>query len=423
MPFPPTISADEALRRLPPASRVVAAPGCGTPETLLGALGRIAEELGSPVLYSGLQLGAYPFLDAAAAGHLHHRTWHPYGPARAAMRGGSVAYVPARASAVPALLDDWGTTAALVRVSPPDRNGWCSLGPSSSYVQHAVVRATHVIAEVAADVPRTVGDTGVHVSQITHLVEPEHGMCTFPSAQRDKVSDRVAEHVLALLPDAPTLQLGIGAVPEALTAFLLESDLRGVRFVGMANDAMVPLFEAGVVPWSTDPRPAVLAAELMGTATLMEFADANPAIVLRQSQISHAPRSLATIPRLVAINSAIEVDLAGQVSAEMVGDRQVSGIGGSADFVEAAFGSDGGLSIVALPSTTPDGNRSRIVRELGSPLVSLPRHTPDAVVTEHGVAWLRGRTVAERAAAVARVAHPDHRAHLSAANTDTQETP
>lgn len=414
-----TQRAADAVRRIAPGASIVAAPGCGTPETLLTALGEHADGLGRPTLYSGLQLGAYPFLPAAAAGHLRYRTWHPYGPARAALEPGKVDYVPARGSAVPALLDEWATSVALVRVSPPDRNGWCSLGPSASYVCHAVARAGLVLAEVDEQTPRTTGDSMVHVSQLDVLVDADTPACYFPAAPRDATSDRVAEHVLGLLPEAPTLQLGIGAVPEALTAFLAGSDLGAVRFVGMANDAMVPLFERGILRWSDiGDRPAISAAELMGTRTLMDFADGNPSIVMRDSRISHAPRALAAIPRLVAINSAVEVDLAGQVGSELVGRRQVSGIGGSADFVEAGFGSDGGLSVIALSSTTPDGRHSRIVRRLGADVVSLARHTPDVVVTEHGIAWLRGRTEAERTEALVAVAHPDHRAQLLA---DPQE--
>lgn len=412
MQLPPTTAATAAVRTIRSGSTIVASPGCGTPETLLAALGEAAEDLAGVSLVSGLQLGSYPFLAASRAGHLPYRTWHPYGPARAALAPGMVDYVPARASAVPDLLDQWQASVALVRVSPPDRNGWCSLGPSASYVRRAVDRADLVLAEVDPAVPRTTGETAIHVSSIGHLVEADTPMCTFPAAPRDATSDRVAAHVLALLPEGCTLQLGIGAVPEALTAFLAESDLREVRFVGMANDAMVPLFAAGITPWYTGSRPSVLAAELMGTATLMEFAHDNPAVVLQASDRSHAPRALAQLPRLIAINSAIEVDLAGQVNAELVGRRQVSGIGGSADFVEAAFGSPGGLSVVALTATTPDGRHSRLVPHLGSDVVSLTRHTPDVVVTEYGAAWLRGRTVAERARALAEVAHPDHRTAL-----------
>lgn len=407
--LPPTLSPDAAVRRLPAGAAVVAAPGCGTPETLLAALGRAADLLGRPTLYSGLQLGAYPFLDAAAAGHLAYRTWHPYGAARAALAPGRVDYVPARASAVPDLLDAWGTDAALVRVTPPDADGWCSLGPSASYVARAVERAAVVLAEVDPDLPRAHGDGRVHVSRITAFVEPEAPMCGFPAAQRDEVSDRVAAHVLGMLPESPTLQLGIGAVPEALTAFLGESGLSDVRFAGMANDAMVGLHERGVL---ADAPGAISVAELMGTEVLMDFADDNPAVEVRDSRHAHAPRVLAHVPRLVAVNSALEVDLLGQVSAELVGERQVSGIGGSLDFMEAGFGSPGGLSVVALTAASPDGRRSRIVPRLNAAAVSVGRHTPDAVVTEHGVAWLRGRTVAERAEALAAIAHPDHRSTL-----------
>lgn len=413
MGLPPTLSADAAIRLLPAGAAIVGAPGCGTPETLLTALGQAADLLRGPTLYSGLQLGAYPFLAAAAAGHLAYRTWHPYGAARAALSPGRVDYVPARGSAVPDLLDQWETSAALVRVSPPDRNGWCSLGPSASYVAHAVARADVVLAEVDPATPRTVGDSMVHVSRMSALVEATTPACYFPAATRDEVSDRVAAHVLELLPRAPTLQIGIGAVPEALTSFLGESDVRGLRIVGMGNDAMVQLFERGVLDQrDTGEDPAVSAAELMGTRVLMDFAHDNPSIVMRDSRRSHAPRVLAQVPRLVAVNSAIEVDLHGQVSSELVGDRQVSGIGGSADFVEAGFGSPGGLSIIAMTSTSPDGRRSRILPRLSTNLVSLTRHTPDVVVTEHGVAWLRGRTVHERAEALASVAHPDHREAL-----------
>jgi 4-hydroxybutyrate CoA-transferase len=417
MSTPPILHAEAAVRLVPPGAAMVAAPGCGTPETLLQAVGSTADLLGSPRLYSGLQLGDYPFLEAATSGHLSYRTWHPYGPARAALVPGRVDYVPARASGIPDLLDVWETSVALVRVSPPDRNGWCSLGPSASYVCHAIARASVVLAEVDPATPRTCGDSAVHVSRITALVDATTPPCYFPAAARDEVSDRVAAHVLELLPHSATLQLGIGAVPEALTAYLADSDLRDLRFVGMGNDAMVGLVDRGVLAAHDPDRPAISAAELMGTRLLMDFADHNPAVLLRDSRHSHAPRVLAQIPRLVAVNSAIEVDLFGQVSSELVGSRQVSGIGGSIDFVEAGFGSPGGLSVVALTATSRDGRNSRIVRRLGSDLVSLSRHTPDVVVTEYGVAWLRGRTVHERAEALASIAHPDHRDALMSSST------
>jgi 4-hydroxybutyrate CoA-transferase len=413
MNSPLTLSANEAIERLPERARIVASPGCGTPETLLTALADNVADLKDPVLFSGLQLGAYPFLQAAADGALSYRTWHPFGPARSALSRG-VEYVPARASAVPGLLDDWETNAALVRVSPPDANGWCSLGPSASYVCRAVDRAEVVIAEVDPLTPRTTGDSMLHVSQLDFLVESDTPPCYFPSAKRDEISDRVAQHVLDLLPHGPTLQLGIGAIPEALAVFLGDTDLRGVRFTGMATDAMAGLLDSGFLDRvDINGQPPISAAELMGTATLMGAAHNNPSIVLRDSRRSHQPLALGRVPRTVAVNSALEVDLFGQVNAEMLGSRQVSGIGGSADFVEAGFDSSGGLSVIAIASTTPDGRTSRIVKKLGSDVISLPRHTIDVVVTEHGAAWLRGRTERERVEALIAVAHPDHRDALA----------
>lgn len=419
MPAPAVIPAATAVRELPRAARIVASPGCGTPETLLAAIGADADLLGSPTVYSGLQLGAYPFLAAVEAGHLDYLTWHPFGPARASVAAGHSHYVPARASAVPDLLDEWQTTAALIRVSPPDANGNCSLGPSASYVRHAVDRAEVVLAEVDPNIPRTYGDTNVHVSRVQAFVEADTPTSYFPAAERSVTSDQVAAHIMSILPTEPTIQLGIGAVPESFAAALADGRTRGIRVVGMANDAMIALSENGALsPVFPGSNAVISAAELMGTAALMSFADDNPAVEVRDSRVSHNPRILATLPRLVSINSAVEVDLLGQVCSEVAGGRQVSGIGGSMDFVEAAFGSAGGLSIVALTSTAAGGRLSRIVSRLDSrAITALPRHTPDVVVSEFGIAWLRGKTERQRAEALIAIAHPDHRPTLESAET------
>ena len=408
-------SAAAALERLPRGARIVAGPGCGTPETLLRALGEHAASMAGPTLYSGLQLGAYPFLDAVAAGTLRFATWHVMGPVRDLVATGAVDYLPIRASEVPRLLGHWDVDVAFVRVSPPDRNGYVSLGPSVSYPGPAVRQARLVVGEVDPTLPRTHGASHVHVSQFDSLVDTEDATCTYTSGTPSDLSRQIADHVLELLPDRPALQVGIGEIPEALVAALPDAGLGPVRFVGMATDAMVDLFDDGTVdPRAVVPDPALATVELMGSRRLLDAADDHPAIGVYPSDRFHAPRHLAEIPRLVSLNSAIEVDLTGQCNAETIGTRQVSGVGGSMDFVEGAFTSDGGLRILALPSTTRDGTRTRIVSRLAhGAATTVPRHTTDLVVTEHGVADLRGRSTRERAAALIAVAHPDHRDELA----------
>ena len=375
-------------------------------------------------LYSGLQIDGYPFLDVADLDSLQFRTWHVMGPVRDLVERGVVGYVPARASEVPALLEQWGADVTLLRVSPVDRHGFHHLGPSASYPLPSARRTPLVIAEIDQRVPRTYG-TAVHESQITATVPSELPMPVYAADEGNGVTAQIAEHVLGLLPARPTLQLGIGAIPEALTAALLDHECGPLRFAGMATDSMVDLHEAGRLDTTAlVPEPAILAAELMGGPRLMAFAHENPLVGVHPSTWSHDALALARLPRFVSINSAIEVDLTGQVNAESVGTRQVSGVGGSVDYVEAAFHSEGGLRIVALPSTTSDGRRSRIVSRLGhGAAVTVLRSTADVVVTEHGVAELRGRTLAERRAAMLRVAHPDLRDDLDHPTTEhRQET-
>jgi acyl-CoA hydrolase len=230
------------------------------------------------------------------------------------------------------------------------------------------------------------------------------------------VSREIARHVLGLLPERPLLQLGIGAVPEALMAVIAEQGMSDLRFTGMASDGMVDLAERGLL----DRRhrgglPPISTPDMLGTRTLMQWADDNPAVGVYPSTFAHSPTDLATLDRLVSINSALEVDLAGQVNSERVRGRQISGIGGSIDFFESATHSNGGLRIVALPSTTPNGEISRITPHLGEgSRVTISGALVDVVITEHGVARLEGRSSVERAEALIAIAAPQYRDELLA---------
>ena len=383
-------------------------PGCGAPTTILAALPEACRgrrwELGS-----GILLGDPGFLPAVLSGDLAYRTWHVPAAARSLVASGDVAYVPLRASRVAVVLARWGVDVALVRVSPPDAHGEVSLGGSVGYGLDALRLATVRIAEVDPSVPRTCGESTVPVTLFDALVESTTAMPEHVSVTPDGTSRVIAEHVLGLLPRDPVLQIGIGGVPEAVLAGLGAADLGSVRFEGMGSDAMVDLFEQGVLdPGQVD---ALRSPELMGTTRLMAFADGNPAIGLYPSSSSHDTARLGGLDRLVSVNAAIEVDLRGQVNVEAVRGRPVAGVGGALDFVEGASRSRGGLRVVVVASASPDGVVSRIVPSVST--VSVPGASTDVVVTEHGVARLEGLTARRRAEALIAIAHPNHRDALA----------
>ncbi|MEM6110551.1 acetyl-CoA hydrolase/transferase C-terminal domain-containing protein [Mycobacterium sp. 050272] len=406
-----TVDPVAALELAHDGAHLVAAPGCGAPTTLLHTMNKQAAGR-NWTLSSGLLLGDYPFLETVRAGHLCYRTWHVMAPVAGLVADGTAAFVPVRASRIAAHLQAWGVDVAMVRVTPPDRHGYHSLGPSAGYSLDALRLARVRIGEVDPDLPWTFGNTTVHASVFDALVDTADETPQYCSAKPSPVSNRIAEHIVDLLPWNPTLQIGIGSIPEAVVNALADADLGEIRFTGMATDEMVELFESGVIPADGD-QPAILSPELMGTQRLMRFADRNPAVAVHPSSMAHNADVLGRTPRLVSINTAIEVDVNGQVNSEVLRGRQISGVGGSIDFVDAASRSAGGLRVIALPSATPDGSRSRIVDLVAA--VTIPRSMVDAVVTEYGVARLDGRSAAERQQALIKIAHPEHRAALASA--------
>jgi 4-hydroxybutyrate CoA-transferase len=407
----PTMDPVDALALAGDGAHLVAAPGCGAPTTLLTAVNKEAAGR-NWTLSSGLLLGDYPFLDAVRAGDLRYRTWHVMAPVADLVAEGVAAFLPARASRIAAMLQACGVDVALVRVTPLDRHGYRSLGPSAGYSLDALRLARVRIGEVDPDLPWTFGNTTVHDSIFDALIDTADEAPRYSSAKPSSVSNCIAEHIVGLLPRNPTLQIGIGSIPEAVVNSLADADLGQVRFTGMATDEMVELFERGVIPVDGD-APAILSPELMGSQRLMRFADRNPALAVYPSSTAHNAAVLGRTPRLVSINTAIEVDISGQVNSEVLRGRQISGVGGSLDFVDAASRSAGGLRVIALPSATPDASRSRIVPAVTT--VTIPRSMVDAVVTEYGVARLDGCSATERAQALISIAHPEHRQALAAA--------
>ncbi|HET6948802.1 MAG TPA: acetyl-CoA hydrolase/transferase C-terminal domain-containing protein [Acidimicrobiales bacterium] len=401
-----------ALDRIPTGGRIIAGACCGGPTSLLRGVAERSTGRGW-LLWTGLLLDDGGVYDAARAGDLSLATWHVAGAGRQLLEDGLLDFAPVRASRLERCISAWDLDAALVRVSPPDANGWCSLGPSVAYARTAIEAAKLCIAEVDEALPRTHGASMVHVSDLDVLVPSTTETPRYRSARPDELSRAIARNVLTLLPDRPVLQLGIGTVTEALVSALLDERVDGLRFVGMGMDAMADLFEHGLLARTPPGAAAIESPDLLGTDRMMRFAHENPVVGVYPSTIAHAPQLLARHDRLVSVNSAVEVDLSGQVNSEVAGGRQLAGIGGSIDFVEAASQAAEGVRIIALPSTTRNGERSRIVPRLAADVtVTIPRGMVDFVVTEHGVAQLEGRTLGERAEALIDVAAPEHRTEL-----------
>lgn len=293
----------------------------------------------------------------------------------------------------------------VVQVSPPvDGGDNVSLGISVSVNVDFIKAAKHVIAEVNENMPITNGDGLVPIDAIDTFIEGPGDFAAHTRGATRDVERAIAERVITLVPEGACVQMGIGGVPEAFCGLL--SDRKDIRILtGMVTDEFIPFIE------QTDS--VVMAGEAMGSDELFRYIDRNPKVELRAATITHNPAYIGAIPKFVSVNSAIEIDLTGQVNAEAIGAAPISGIGGSLDYSEAAARSDGGMTILALESTAARGTRSRIVPGFapGTP-VTIPRQMANYMVTEFGIADLRGKSLKERGVALAGIAHPDFRDEL-----------
>jgi acyl-CoA hydrolase/GNAT superfamily N-acetyltransferase len=413
-----TVAADRALAAVRPGGRVFVGSGCAEPTRLVGALAARTDVADVEVLHI-MTVGAAPYAEAAAAGRFRHNAFFIGGNVRDAVAAGAADYTPIFLSEIPALFRSrrLRLDVALIAVTPPDAHGFCSLGVSVDVVKAAVEAAEVVVAEVNARMPRTHGQSFVHVDDIDFFVLHDAAVLEVPVAPPDEASRRIGRFCAGLIPDGATLQLGIGAIPDAVLAGLGDKRDLGVHSE-MVSDGILDLIEAGVVTCrrkTFHPGKAVTSF-CMGSRRLYDHVDDNPFFEFLPTEVVNDPWLIAKNDRMIAINSALQVDLTGQVCADSIGTRFYSGIGGQVDFIRGAARSRGGRSIIALRSTALDGKVSRIVASLteGAGVVTT-RGDVHTVVTEHGVAELAGRTVRERALALLGVAHPDFRDDLLAA--------
>jgi len=393
------LSAPEAVAAIRSGQQVFVQGGAATPNALLAALTDRAPELTDVGVVHFHTEGPAPHLAPEMAPHFRHRALFIGANARTAVNEGRADYVPVFLSDVPELFSTGvlPLDAALINVTPPDAHGFCSLGTSVDAALAATHAATTVIAQLNPSMPRTLGDSFIHVDDIDFAVEVDQPPHEHHPAPIGDVERRIGELVAELVPDGGTLQMGIGSIPTA---------------VGMS---LLDLVEAGVVTGAAKEinRYKIVTAFLMGSQRLYDFVNDNPMIEMRPVDYTNDTTVIRRFRRMVAVNSAISIDLTGQVSADSIGTRFYSGVGGQMDFMRGAALSPEGRAIIALPSTAAGGTVSRIVPVLaeGAGVVTSRAHVR-TVVTEFGIAELFGRSVRERAEALIGLAHPDFRDEL-----------
>ncbi len=366
-----------------------------------------------------LTLGPAPYVRPEMAARFRHTAFFIGGNVREAVHAGRADFMPVFLSEIPELISSRRVPieAVLIQVSPPDRHGYVSLGVSVDIVRTAVDCAPLVLAEVNPNMPRTHGDSFLHVDRIARLVPVEEPLPELSSGPLDEVSQEIGRNVAKLIENGATLQMGIGKIPDAVLAALFDHVDLGVH-TEMFSDGVMRLVDAGVITGrkKTFLPGKVVTSFVMGSRALYEWMHDNPVVEMRGSRFTNDPFTIARNDHMVAINAALAVDLTGQVAADTLMGRFFSGIGGQVDFIRGAARSRGGRPIIALPSTAKDGAVSRIQPALGEGAgVVTSRGDVHYVVTEYGVADLWGKPIRERAKALIAIAHPDAKGELLAA--------
>ncbi len=409
------VAAQDAVQALRSGMNVFIHGAAATPTPLIEAMCQ-RDDLSAVTLYHLHTEGPAPFLAESCRGRFRSVSFFTGAPLRAAVQEGHADFVPVFLSDIPSLFTSRSIPldAAIVQVSPPDRHGQCSLGTSVDAARAAVDTAAIVIAEVNQQMPRTLGDTTLPLSRISAWISTDRPLHQHAVAEESPVEAAIGEQVAALIPDGATLQAGIGSIPDAVLRRLRHKLELGVH-TEMFSDGVVELAASGAI---TNSRKRVfpgvyVTSFVSGSQRVFDFVNDNPEVTFLPCNLTNDTNLLRKLERLVAINSALQVDLTGQVCADSLGHRIYSGIGGQMDFIRGAAMSPGGLPVIALPATAAGGRVSRIVPELtaGAGVVTTRGHV-HWVVTEFGAVNLHGRSLRDRAELLIGIAHPDFRAEL-----------
>jgi len=394
---------------------------CSVPQQVLAALTARAHELENVEITQVLTIGSAGYVAPELAGHLRVNTLFISDNVRAAVNEGRADFTPCFLSEIPDLFRSGllALDTALIQVSLPDEHGFCSFGVEVGVTKPAAQSARRVIAELNPHMPRTLGDSFIHISKLSTIVPVDYPLPELRMGASDPITERIADYVASLIPDGATLQTGIGAIPDGVLRRLTDRRDLGVH-TELFSDGVIDLVNRGIINGErkTLHPGKMIAGFLLGTQKLYDFVHDNPVVELHPTDYVNDPFVIAQNERMVAINSAIEVDLTGQVCSDSIGPRFYSGVGGQVDFIYGASRSKGGLPIIALPSTVEkkDGTRlSKIVAMLkpGAGVVTTRNHV-HFVITEHGIADLYGKTIAQRVRALINVAAPEFRDDLCA---------
>jgi acyl-CoA hydrolase len=407
---------DVALAEVQSGQRVYIHNGCAEPLELVKALTRRGPELRNVEVLHMATMGIADYTLPEYEGHFRHSALFIGGNVRKAVQEGRADYTPIFLSEIEGLFTSGALPidVCLLQCTPPDHYGYMSLGPSIDASLTAAQCARHVIVEINPQMPRTLGDTFLHVSRVDAFIEATHPLAEYPKQPVSDLHRAIARQVAPLIPDGATIQTGIGGIPEAVLGLLHDHKDLGIHSE-MVPDSVVALMQAGVInnERKTIHRHKVIAGFVLGSRMLFDFIDNNPSFEFHRTAYANDPFVIAQNDRMVALNSAIEVDLTGQVCADSMGQTLYSGIGGQVDFLRGAARSKGGMPIITLPATAKSGTLSRIVPRLqpGAGVVT-SRGDVHYVITEHGVAYLHGKTLRQRAEALIQVADPRFRDEL-----------
>lgn len=409
------VTADEAVAKIKSGQHVWVQAAGATPNTLINALSKQHERLEGVQLYHLHTEGKAPYAQKAYSNSFTVNSFFIGANCRAYTNEGFGEYIPAFLSEIPIMIRNEivPIDVALVHISPPDRHGYCSLGISVEATRAAIEKAQLVIAQINPQMPKTNGDGLLHISKLDVFVEVDEPLPEKRPKPLSQVEEKIGAYIAEMIEDRSTLQMGIGSIPDAVLAALGNHKDLGVH-TEMFSDGVMPLVESGVINgrYKKKHPNTMVTGFLMGTRALYDFVDDNPFVRVLDIQYVNNANVIRQNPKVVSINSAIEVDLTGQVCADSIGTKLYSGVGGQMDFIRGASLSEGGKPIIALPSTTKSGD-SRIVGFLkpGAGVVTTRAHV-HYIVTEYGVAQLYGVSLKNRAKALINIAHPEHREML-----------